>query len=374
MRTAVVLLFLFVLNVFADEQTSLYQRALEAESSGDIVDAITLFEDALFTEGPYTEEILQILKEYYAVLGIDFLDIQKQNLWRFGFDFDAIGVRYEEKESEESSKEWLGEGFSVFSIAYDIYRNQRKHSIEFSFLSEVFLKSDSSSLDTNDWVISPAIEYSLMSKSFALATGANFTLSEGDKINPAFFFLFEKYAFKRDTRLFVLEGFAFINKILEMRSGLNLSWHQNQKKGLSMSASLGLLFNVDSTASILLITDDNYLDGIDSPYLDVSYYQGVKWGPAIQLKSSYQFDNPIGIEMKGSLAPTFLINEKDSLSVSFLEGGLGGCLFAKWDQVQIHAGIEHFIRYYTERPELWKGIIPETMLFTEFKMGTKINF
>jgi len=374
MRIAGILFYSLLLIFFADEQTSLYRRALEAESYGDIVSAVTLLEEALLTEGEYTEEILQILKQYYNVLGIEFIDAQKQRPWRFGLDFDAIGIRYTEKVNGLNSREWIGEAFSVLSLGYDWHRKQIKHSLEISFLSDLFWKSDSSSLDTNDWVLSPSIQYILMSKSFALSTGIDFTINEKDGFNPDVFFFFEKYAFKKGSRWFALDAFAFVNKILEMRYGFNLSWNQIQKKGLSISTSLGAQLNVDSTVFIQWIYDDNFFDGFDPPYLDVSYYQGVKWGPTLKVKTSYQFENPIGIEIKGRIAPSFLLNGKDSASVSFIEGGFGGYLFVKWDKIRVHVGVEEFLGYYLERPEIWKDYIPKTTLFTEFKIGTSIKF
>lgn len=374
MRLIGILLFSLVLNVFANEQTSIYQRALEAESTGDIVGAITLLEEALLTEGPYSSEILEILKQYYDVLGIDFIERERHNNWRFSLNLDAIEIHYKEKESLITTKEWLGEVFSILSLAYDINHHQIKHSIELSFLSEFFWKSDSSSLDTNDWALSPTLQYTLMSKSFILSSGVDFTLNEKNGFNPAFFVFFEKDAFKKDFHWFALDGFAFINKIFEMRYGINFSWNLKKKEGLSMSVSLGVHLNVDSTASISLITDDNYFDGVELSYYDLSYFHGAKWGPSFHLNASYQFDNPLGVETKWRLAPSFLINEKNNASLSFLEGGIGCFLFVKWQHLRFHLGVDQFFNHYLNRPVLWNGLIPKTAFFTELKLGTKINF
>ena len=61
---------LFLVNgVFAHTvQDSLFEKALDAESAGDVVLTIALLEKANAYQGRYNEEIQEILDSYYEVL------------------------------------------------------------------------------------------------------------------------------------------------------------------------------------------------------------------------------------------------------------------------------------------------------------------
>ena len=67
MRIAAVALLLLVSHLFAESQESVYYRALKAEEAGNVAESIELFEKAVEVGGPYTEEINEILKEYYQI-------------------------------------------------------------------------------------------------------------------------------------------------------------------------------------------------------------------------------------------------------------------------------------------------------------------
>lgn len=373
MRAVVLLIAIFVSTVFAEEQSSLYRRALEAEEKGDFITAISLLEDALETEGSYTGEIMGILKQYYAVLGIEFLDA-KNSPWRFALDLDVIGIHYEEEGGVSKSTAIIGELFSVVSIARDFYSNQKTHSIGVSFLSDFFQNSDSSALDTNNWILSPSLEYALMARSFALMTGVDFNFNEKNGFNPALYFLFEKYAFKKETNWFALNGFSYVNKILEMRYALNISWHYFKQKGFSTSISLGAHLDVDSTQSLVWVFDKNIFGMPLPPRLEIKSYQAAKLGPVFLNKSSYRFNSPFGIESKIRLSHSSVLNVDELSSVSFFEGNLGVYLFWKMKSVKFHLGVEQLSQHYFVRPELWEGVLPQTTTLTELKLGAKIKF
>ena len=70
MRFIAIVLLLLTSLLFAETQESVYYRAMKAEEAGNVSAALAAFEEAVQIPGPYTEEIREIINEYYKALGI----------------------------------------------------------------------------------------------------------------------------------------------------------------------------------------------------------------------------------------------------------------------------------------------------------------
>ena len=80
-------------GVFADTvQDSLFEKALEAEDAGDAVQTIALLEMAREREGTHSEEIRQILSEYYDALGVSGTDFGEERRLHFFSKMELVGI------------------------------------------------------------------------------------------------------------------------------------------------------------------------------------------------------------------------------------------------------------------------------------------
>ena len=66
MRFIAIVLLLMTSLLYAETQEDVYYRARKAEEAGDVSTALAAFEEAVLIPGPYTEEIREIIDEYYT--------------------------------------------------------------------------------------------------------------------------------------------------------------------------------------------------------------------------------------------------------------------------------------------------------------------
>ena len=97
---ATIAILLLSSRLLAESQEAVYYEAMKAEEAGEISRSIGLFEKAAEIDGPYTDEIRDILKEYYQALGMD----ESPFSFRLRGDVSVHGMHYEESGGYEDVK------------------------------------------------------------------------------------------------------------------------------------------------------------------------------------------------------------------------------------------------------------------------------
>ena len=111
--------------LYAETQESVYFRAMKAEEAGDVSAALAAFEEAVQIPGPYTEELREIIDEYYKALDAT---TETKNPWslRFLGDLGFYGLHYNEYGGVEKVSETGGDIFFsrvVFYRGFSCSRN-----------------------------------------------------------------------------------------------------------------------------------------------------------------------------------------------------------------------------------------------------------
>ena len=179
MRFVAVVLLLLTSLLYAETQESVYFRAMKAEEAGDVTAALAAFEEAVEIPGPYTEEIREIIDDYYKAL--DTVE-EKKNPWslRFLGDIGFYGLHYNEYGGVEKVSETGGDVFFSLTPFVDYSSGDWIHSFGLGFSGDWFVANDDMPvLDTNDWNISVGLEYSLVGKSLMVDVGADIKVVEG---------------------------------------------------------------------------------------------------------------------------------------------------------------------------------------------------
>ena len=351
MRSLTLFLVLLASVLFAQTQQDIYRQALEAEEAGDVSKSIELFEKARDAGGEYTEEINEILSEYYEALGgdADTSEVSFRFLGNLGF----YGLHYAEYGSTKDVSENGGDLFASVSGYLDFSTGNWIHSIGVAFVSDWFVTNENMPvLDTNDWTMAPGLEYSLVGLRLLLDIGVDFNItSEGD-FNPAGYGWVEFDIARYSSQRFGVAGSIYYRKDGPATAGLFGSWHRSETQGLNGSAYLGAKYEADYLLDILGYVGSSQEDcerdawgncidqtfptinfeevvakcvaengdslcwdpNVFQPYIDAAYAEldqtedlsfdryWSRWiGPSFQLRLSYRFKTNISIETKFDL-------------------------------------------------------------------------
>ena len=425
MRSLTLFLVLLASVLFAQTQQDIYRQALEAEEAGDVSKSIELFEQARDAGGEYTEEINEILAEYYEALGGD-ADSSKFS-FRFLSNLGFYGLHYAEYGSSDDVSENGGDLFASVSGYLDYSTGNWIHSVGIAFVSDWFVANDDMPvLDTNDWTLAPGLEYSLVGQRLLLDIGVDFNItSEGD-FNPAGYGWVEFDIARFTAQRFGIAGSVYYRKDGPATAGVFGSWHRYENQGLNGAAYAGVKYEADFLLDILGFIGDSNEDcerdawgncidqsfptinfeevvakcvaengdslcwdpNVLQPYIDAAYAElgqteelsieriWSRWiGPSFQLKLSYLFKTKISIETKFDLFYAFLI---DGASEEYEKmgkfSGKWGVTF-NWNPnwLTLYLGAEQtYLRYIL--PNSLKEYFPETCLLTSLKAGVKVEF
>lgn len=425
MRSLTLFLVLLASALFAQTQQDIYRQALEAEEAGDVSKSIELFEKARDAGGEYTEEINEILAEYYEALGgdADTSEVSFRFLGNLGF----YGLHYAEYGSTKDVSENGGDLFASVSGYLDFSTGNWIHSIGVAFVSDWFVTNeDMPVLDTNDWTMAPGLEYSLIGQRLLLDIGVDFNItSEGD-FNPAGYGWVEFDIARYTAQRFGVAGSIYYRKDGPATAGVFGSWHRSETPGLNGSAYLGAKYEADYLLDILGYVGSSQEDcerdawgncidqtfptinfeevvakcvaengdslcwdsNVFQPYIDAAYAEldqtedlsfdryWSRWiGPSFQLRLSYLFKTKISVETKFDLFYAFLV---DGASAEYEKmgkfSGKWGLVF-NWNPnwLTLYLGAEQtYLRYVL--PNSLKDYFPETCLLTSLKAGVKVEF
>lgn len=425
MRSLTLFLVLLASALFAQTQQDFYRQALEAEEAEDVSRSIELFEKARDAGGEYTEEINEILAEYYEALGgdADTSEVSFRFLGNLGF----YGLHYAEYGSQKDVSENGGDMFALVSGYLDLSTGNWIHSFGVAFVSDWFvMNEDMPVLDTNDWTLAPGLEYSLVGQRLLLDIGVDFNItSEGD-FNPAGFGWVEFDIARYTSQRFGVAGSFYYRKDGPTTAGVFGSWHRSGNQGLNGSAFLGAKYEADYLLDILAYVNSSQEDcerdawgncvdqtfstinfeevvakcvaengdslcwdsDVFQPYIDAAYADlnetedlsfdryWSRWiGPSFQLRLSYLFKTKISMETKIDLFYAFLV---DGASAEYEKmgkfSGKWGLVF-NWNPnwLTLYLGAEQtYLRYVL--PNSLKDYFPETCLLTSLKAGIKVDF
>ncbi|SHK29029.1 hypothetical protein [Fibrobacter sp. UWH4] len=247
MRSIAVVILLLSSVLLAETQEAAYFRALKAEEAGDITLALESFEEAAALPGPYTEEIREIVKEYYKALGVS--EDSADNPWSFRFlgNLGFYGLRYSEFGGVDEVTEHGGDLFLSLTPFLDYTTGDYIHSFGIGFNSDWFLANENMpALDTNDWKFSLGLEYSLVGSSFLLDIGVDLNFAQGEDVSPSFFGWIEKDFFRIEKNRLGMAAWGYYDADGPLAFALYGAWHRTSTYGWNAAVYVGGRFEADS--------------------------------------------------------------------------------------------------------------------------------
>ena len=358
MRLFATILLFFMTLAIAESQEDLYYKALKAEESGNIGEALKFFEAALVEPGPYTAEIQEIVNEYRDALGMpekDSSESKASSAWEF-HSSGKVGFYRLHYESDGDSVTEKGSMLSTSVNASLDYSTQHwLHSFELNASGNWFVdKKDMPSLDTSTWEGSFGLEYSAVGKSLVLDLGSDMNYSEEDGWSPDFFVWVEKYLALVGKHKFGTAFWAYDNLDGPLSTALYVSWHRFEKYGWRSGVYAGARFDADS---------------IDYP----EYW--LKWlGPSLKPSFSYRFKTEISVDAKMNLFYGFVVDGPDADYEKVQKFSSSWGLSVSWmpRHFGVFLGVDQFYRYYVV-PSGYSIAYSKETIFTEYKAGVKFN-
>ncbi len=374
-------------------QDSLYEKALDAESAGNVADAILLFEKAASFPGRYGDEIREILSEYYEVLQIEKPDIvgnkRPFSLWG---NIEAVASRYDEWGDTLGAREYLGEGFLQLGAEYEISSGSLTHAISVLFAAEGFLYEANTVFDTSRYEFSPSVAYSLSGKRLDLS--AELGTLHSERYGTSFFAsLFGSRDFYlRGNFRSGISGYGFVNSDARVR--LVAGGHLALRKNAGINAEISLSGRLDGDTSVSAyvryvpmdgleegeefenvdalffrdaLSDDSGSFGVLADTVSERYYMGrrSKLGPEIRTLFGYRFASGFSVDFRGNLFLSFGMKRDEwlvekGISRSFRRAMLQGSARIRagyeWKFVAAYLSLEsYFYRYFglpSGHPEL----------------------
>lgn len=247
MRSIAVVILLLSSVLLAETQEAAYFRALKAEEAGDITLALESFEEAAALPGPYTEEIREIVKEYYKALGGT--EDSADNPWSFRFlgNLGFYGLRFSEFGGVDEVTEHGGDLFLSLTPFLDYTTGDYIHSFGIGFNSDWFLANENMpALDTNDWKFSLGLEYSLVGSSILLDIGVDLNFAQGEDVSPSFFGWIEKDFFRKEKNRLGMAAWGYYDADGPLAFALYGAWRRTSTYGWNAAVYVGARFEADS--------------------------------------------------------------------------------------------------------------------------------
>lgn len=291
-------------------QDSLFEKALDAESAGDVVATITYLEEAKNYDGRYTEEIREILGEYYEALQMQPDEKSKGVHVNFLVQAETGALRYDEYGDSLGAHEYSGEGFLHFESEFEIRRGQISHFLLAGISGSGFLREDSSVLDTSHWAFSPGLEYSVQGERFIASIAMGIDVFERDGVVFSLSASGERDLYSRERFRSGANGFGYWNSDGRILARLGAYVEYKPPTGLWTNVSLAGRFDGDTSVAAYYWryfpaeTGTFYEEGFfaeDS--VKERYYLGknVKLGPDLRLIIGYKFNKAFSVDFWGDL-------------------------------------------------------------------------
>ena len=313
MRFVAVVLLLLTSLLFAETQESVYFRAMKAEEAGDVTAALAAFEEAVQIPGPYTEEIREIIDDYYKAL--DTVE-EKKNPWslRFLGDIGFYGLHYNEYGGVEKVSETGGDVFFSLTPFVDYSSGDWIHSFGLGFSGDWFVANDDMPvLDTNDWNISVGLEYSLVGKSLMVDVGADIKVVEGAYVSPNFYAWVERDFYRFEKQRVGAAVWGYYDPDGPLSFALYGSWHRTVPYGLNGSAYVGARFEADSAVDFVKFVE-TYKNTVEDPENEGNVEQwNSYWGGSNPMYGNWQNPMQVCLETYGPECYNWNIGKIDSM-------------------------------------------------------------
>ena len=313
MRFVAVVLLLLTSLLFAETQESVYFRAMKAEEAGDVTAALAAFEEAVEIPGPYTEEIREIIDDYYKAL--DTVE-EKKNPWslRFLGDIGFYGLHYNEYGGVEKVSETGGDVFFSLTPFVDYSSGDWIHSFGLGFSGDWFVANDDMPvLDTNDWNISVGLEYSLIGNSLMLGVGADIKVVEGAYVSPNFSIWVERDFYRFEKQRVGAAVWGYYDPDGPLSFALYGSWHRTVPYGLNGSAYVGARFEADSAVDFVKFVE-TYKNTVEDPENEGNVEQwNSYWGGSNPMYGNWQNPMQVCLETYGPECYNWNIGKIDSM-------------------------------------------------------------
>ena len=293
MRFVAVVLLLLTSLLYAETQESVYYRAMKAEEAGNVSAALAAFEEAVQIPGPYTEEIREIINEYYKALGTT-TDAKSPWSLRFLGDIGFYGLHYNEYGGVEKVSETGGDIFFSLTPFIDYSAGNWIHSFGLGFSGDWFVANDDMPvLDTNDWNISVGLEYSLIGNSLMLGVGADIKVVEGAYVSPNFSIWVERDFYRFEKQRVGAAVWGYYDPDGPLSFALYGSWHRTVPYGLNGSAYVGARFEADSAVDFVKFVE-TYKNTVEDPENEGNVEQwNSYWGGSNPMYGNWQ--NPMQV-------------------------------------------------------------------------------
>jgi len=418
---ATIAILLLSSRLLAESQEAVYYEAMKAEEAGEVSRSIELFEKAAEIDGPYTDEIRDILKEYYQALGMD----ESPFSFRLRGDVSVHGMHYEESGGYEEVKDNGAETFFSLSLAANYTAGSLIHSFALNFSGNAFLGDTISSLDSAQWTLAPGIEYEIIGKSFLVCAGVDFKFNE-EEWYPLMYGWLEKSFFRFDKSKFGAALSISEEWERQFTASLFASWRRFSPHGFNAALFLGgrffaeNVFDYDAWVQAFKeanpprdttfhqdpnhsrdsdfsgdprFSEDPFFNGDPGYPRDTSSFgmQGepddfeypeyteynVKWiGPYLRSRISYKFKYNIKAEITGNIFYGIVLDGPNSSyeKMSKLTALWGPTLYWSPSITTFYIGAENVFRHYFDIPESYQGVQSESTSLWELKLGMKLDW
>lgn len=418
---ATIAILLLSSRLLAESQEAVYYEAMKAEEAGEISKSIELFEKAAEIDGPYTDEIKDILKDYYQALGMN------ESSWSFRLqgDVSVHGMHYEESGGYEDIKDNGAETFFSLSLSANYTAGSLIHSFALNFSGNAFLGDTISSLDSAQWTLAPGVEYDLVGESFLVSAGADFKFNEKEWY-PLMYGWLEKSIFRFDKNKFGVALSVSDEWDRQFTASLFASWRRFSPSGFNAALFVGgryfaeNVFDYDTWVQAFKEANpprdtnfyqdpnrfgnpdfsgdprfsgnpdfngdpnfpkDTSIFGMrgepdDFVYPDYTEYN-VKWiGPYLRSQISYKFKYNFKAEISGNIFYGIVLDGPNSSyeKMSKLTGLWGPALYWSPNIMTFYIGAENVFRHYFDIPESYQGIQSESTSLWELKLGMKLDW
>ena len=409
MRAGALLFCLFfVCPLFADIQDSLFEKALDAESAGDVPSTIALLEEAYSYKGNYNAEIRKILNSYYDALQI------KDSISPMSVDFliraEGVGIQYNEYGDSSGANEKSGETYLFFGADLGFHGTSGiARYLLVSFASDIFFREKETVFDTSRWAFTPSVEYTVQGERFLIVGNLDALISEKDGVVLSAAISGERdFYYAKDYRAGV-SWFGYVNENKRVRLKSGLYWEYRPTRGFWTNISLGARFDGDTSVpayfSEIVRPDSTGGEGFgDVPHRDSAaapvadtlwqrYYLGrnVKLGPEARFQMGWHFSDMFSLDFLGGLFFPYSLyrdswryfedfGEGDALWVTeyyrrqFLQGSVRLRADVRGDVFGVYLSVgSHFQRYFN-LPENHPELTSHAYILNEVRLGVSLRF
>lgn len=416
---------LFLTNgVFAHAvQDSLFEKALDAESAGDVVQTIALLEQANTYQGKYNAEIREILDSYYEALqmkgssaGDPAIPAASEDLAKNRLNFlsraELVGIKYDEYGDSLGANEYSGEAYLQVGAEYEIRSGAISHFILASFSTDLFMREDSTVFDTSRWAFTPSLEYTVQGERFVASLGGDVNISERDGAVFGVNLSAEKDFYASEDYRAGVSAFGYLNDNIRARAKLGGYWEYRPQYGFWTNLSLSGRFERDTSVSAYFWHYTGFDDSWESREDDWSedlfsedtsavtqdsvqerYYLGrnVKIGPELRMQLGYRFNKMFSMDLLGYLFWSYNPFEDEWMTFVDEVEGQAGWVTSTWNReilqgsarLRVNWRGEHFgtylsvgtyFRRYLDLPSGHPEIYAYSYILGEIRLGATFRF